>query len=262
LDRLTEPRFRWERHRAVIRLRSRNWFFDRPREIPLRLVRRWIELKEKRGALPLEEYVRMVAALSEGQKESLSPLEVEAAFPPDLSELTGAYHARHALRLYASLSGAQQRALWEGKAIPMADMRPDQQALYLAAVRELTRFQSAAPDLRQLASGRLSLRAVPLIRVRDRSSAGTSDRMDLVTLSADGSPVVVPPSSAGRGTVVEVAPVKATAAVWAAADTRPRETPAAGTETRYPCLNLLFQWEYGPNTRPWSLLTIAAPSQP
>jgi beta-lactamase regulating signal transducer with metallopeptidase domain len=273
LDRMAGPRYRWQRHGPLLRLRSRNWFFDRPREIPLRLVRRWKALVEQHGALPLEEYLQSVVALSDNQLESLGLLREAAAFPEELSGLGGAYRARHALRLYASLTAAQRQALWQGNALPVAQMLPAQQALYRDAVRELTRHQSAAPDLRQWASASLVLRGVPFVRIQERRGAGASERMELVTLSAGGRAAVVPSSSA-RGQVLELPPAEAAAAARdvaasagsaalpapASGSGRPTAGAAPGPETRSPCLNLLFRWEYAPTARSFSMVMIAAPS--
>src|SRR5439155_14332093 len=70
LDRAAHSTHRWERRGKLIRLRSRTWFLDRPREIPLRSVRRWKQLFAQRGALPLDAYLEMATSLSDAQAES------------------------------------------------------------------------------------------------------------------------------------------------------------------------------------------------
>ena len=65
LDHLAEPSHHWDRHDHLIRLRSRNWYLDRPQEIPLRLARRWKTLHDRYDALPFDEYVQMAAELSD-----------------------------------------------------------------------------------------------------------------------------------------------------------------------------------------------------
>ena len=74
LDAAAGPLQHWERQGRLIRLRSRKWFFDRPREVPLRLVRGWQAFYEQQGALPLAEYLQMVATLNDGQIESVTNL--------------------------------------------------------------------------------------------------------------------------------------------------------------------------------------------
>jgi hypothetical protein len=263
MDRLTAPRMRWEKRGAILRVRSRNWFFDRPREIPLRLVRRWEAIVEEQGALPLDEYVRSVAPLSDDQLESFWLFQETAAFPPALSHLMGAYHSRHALRLYASLSAGQRQALWRGRAIPLAEMLPAQRALYLEGVRENTRYSDTPPDPRGWASARLALEGVPMVRARERRSTGSTERVEVVTLSAGGKVMTVatgPPDVK----VEHLPPAEAAAAARAGAalpGVRPAGStvPAPAQVTRYPMLNLLFQWKHSSTAKEWSLLTIAAP---
>src|SRR3954464_14055411 len=63
LDDAAGSHHRWDRvptkwvGGSLIRLRSRTWFLDRPREIPLRYVRRWREEMARRGSVSLEAYL-------------------------------------------------------------------------------------------------------------------------------------------------------------------------------------------------------------
>jgi beta-lactamase regulating signal transducer with metallopeptidase domain len=263
LDRLTAPGVKWEKRGPVIRLRSRNWHFDRPREIPLRLVQRWEAIVEERGALPVEEYARSVAPLGDEQLESTWLFQETAAFPPALSDLGSVYHSRHALRLYASLSAGQRQAQWRGEAIRVAEMLPAQQALYREGVRESTRFASTPPDDRQWASARLSLQGFPMVRVRERRSTGDSERTELVTISRGGKVDTVAVGTPD----LKLEPIGAAEAAAAAraATALPGVTPAGNKSaapakvTRFPVLNLLFRWEHSPTAKEWSGVTVAAP---
>jgi beta-lactamase regulating signal transducer with metallopeptidase domain len=276
LDRMTAPRYHWERRGPLVRLRSRTWYFDRPREIPLRLVRRWVALEEQQGALPLEEYVRSLAPLRDDQLQGFWIASESAAFPPAISDLSGIYYSRHALHLYASLTPGQQQALWDGKTIPVADLLPAQQALYLAAIREQARYQPEAPDLRSWSSGSLSLRASPFVRVREVPDKGAEPRTELVKVSEDGRARPMP-LSWGRGQTLEtmeMIPSRAALAARAAALVPGAGAPSPASaaklapgatdnaEKRYPCMGLHFHWQYGPDARAWSLMTVAVPSHP
>jgi hypothetical protein len=199
-------------------------------------------------------------------------LREQAAFPEELSGLVGTFRGRKALRLYASLNATQQQALWQGNAIPVTQMLPTQRALYLNAVRELPRPGSAAPDLRQWPSGRLALRSVPLVRIREQRSGGTSERIEVVTPSRSGHTGAAAVESPGAA-VLELPPLEAAAVARAAAASSPSSAPpavtagpgtptagpASGMVTRFPCMNLLFKWEYSPTAQDFSLVTIAAP---
>src|SRR5262249_23494419 len=108
LDRLVQGHEHWDRAGSLVRLRSRTWYLDRPREIPLRFVRRWVDVADRGGALRLDEWVETATSLTEEQLESLPSLVDALGLPRDLTELA---RVRGVLRLYASLSPAQLQAL-------------------------------------------------------------------------------------------------------------------------------------------------------
>lgn len=166
LDRLAGPTHRWDHEANIIRLRSRTWFFDRPREVPLRLVRHWKEVGERQGPLPLEEYVQMATALTDAQLETLDEVAEQAELPFGSLDAGGAQFGRHALRLYGSLSPAQQQVLWRGGAIPVTEMKPAQRALFLAGVKELVRrwYQPVPTDLGRWGEGSFALGSSRLVR--------------------------------------------------------------------------------------------------
>jgi hypothetical protein len=152
LDSLTAGVQRWERQGDQILLRSRTWFFDRPREIPLRHVRRWREQIESHGALPLEEYLAIARELTDGQLETLrEPILADMGLPGDL--FSGLFSAHHALRLYASLLPRERQALDAGQVLPAARMSRAQRELYLAGLRELHPQESWQPEPEKFAAG-------------------------------------------------------------------------------------------------------------
>src|SRR2546428_795108 len=81
LSRAANPTHRWDRRGNLIRLRSRTWFLDRPKEVPLRLVRHWKELTDQHGALPLETYEEMARSLTDLQMENLGHVGEDVELP-------------------------------------------------------------------------------------------------------------------------------------------------------------------------------------
>jgi hypothetical protein len=156
---------RWERRGALIRLRSWTWFLDRPKEIPLRLVRRWRSLYEAHGALPLDEYLSMVGQLTDTQLAGLDDVASQAGLPAEVRDFFLAYAARKELRLYASLSEGQRRDLWRGQPLPVARLLPAQRALLFSFLAERNRGRTPPLDLTAFAGARLALIPRPFCRV-------------------------------------------------------------------------------------------------
>src|SRR5205807_6045371 len=110
------PSFIWDRRGSLIRIRERKWYLDRPAEIPLRLVRRWVAVTDRLGALPLAEFASAAATLSDAQIGLLynpSGAFPGSVFPPqllgdmNLSASDAMERSRYLLRLYERLSPAQ-----------------------------------------------------------------------------------------------------------------------------------------------------------
>jgi hypothetical protein len=144
---------RWDWSGSLVRLRSRTWFQQRRREIPLRLVRRWQTLIEERGALPLEEFVTIAQSLPEAQSQSLREVVWDAGLPPSLAVHSG----RPVLRLYGALTAAQRQALRRGAEIAVRQMTPEQQALFWDAVTADARIVDRLRDPQAIAEGSLSM---------------------------------------------------------------------------------------------------------
>jgi beta-lactamase regulating signal transducer with metallopeptidase domain len=192
LDRLATSTHRWEKDGRVVRIRSRTWFFDRPREVPLRLVRRWKALSEKYGMLPLSECVAMANTLTDAQieTESLSRAALEADM--DLGwYMLG--RGAPALRLYAALSTEQRAALWRGQSIPVARLLPRQRDLFVAAVREGHPSAAGALDLSRIGSGALSL--TRRAKMRTLVTHGASGRAQYESIKTPESGPDTPPTT-------------------------------------------------------------------
>ena len=164
LDRAAGPTHHWDHRGKLIRLRSRTWFLDRPREVPLRYVRRWKELIAQRGALPLDAYLELVTTLTDTQIESLDRLVVSAVLPTDFF---GAELCRDMLRLYGSLLPSQRETLQHGGIIPLSRMTPRQQEQFVATLKRPMGVPPEELTPEQLDRAGLSLKRVPLIRTVD-----------------------------------------------------------------------------------------------
>jgi hypothetical protein len=164
LDRCAGRAHQWDRRGSLIRLRSRTWFFDRPREVPMRMLRRWQQLCEQRGALTLDAYGEMAVTLSDAQLAGLSAALGEAHLPQELCQ---AYSARHALRLYVLLNPAQRSALWNDPFLAARRMTPAQQAPLVTAWASELRYPPSPPDLSPRVDGRLTTQTTYLVRIRE-----------------------------------------------------------------------------------------------
>lgn len=210
LDRLAGPTHDWDYQAGVLLLRSRTWHFDRPREIPHRLVRLWRRLYQQQGALPLETYLQMVISLTDTQLGSLGDLVSIAGLP---REIDSAYPARHALRLYAVLTPAQREALWRGAALPAAQMTPLQGGLFVTALRSQLELPPSPREA--LGIGSVSLGSTPYLRVwatrgdstrhRDLPAAALETRRTDAPLTASGAPRATSPQIETEAAITRIA---------------------------------------------------------
>jgi hypothetical protein len=213
LDQLAGSSFHWDQHGRLIRLRSRTWFLDRPREIPLRLVRRWKALFEQHGALSLDEYLRMATGLTDAQLDSLPRAGEEVGLSSYSEDLSRVYLVRHALRLYASMSPDQKQALERGGILGVAQMTPAQQELFLAAARQGSRYDPTTTTAEQWASGAFSMTMAPSIRTFGPEGDSTRTAMEPATpehgsASPPGAPPGSPMSGAQGSAPAPAAPIR------------------------------------------------------
>jgi hypothetical protein len=268
LDRLCEPHLCWDcpsgqagRDAAprTIRLRSRTWFLDRPREIPQRLVRRWKTLFDTYGALPLAEYARMVSELNEAQLESVPNLRTEERLVLYLPMFLRP--GLWALRLYASLSPGEQQALWQGAALPVAQMTPPQRALFLAAARQSERYQMPPPDMGQWAAGSFSMTAQPILETIDWRGTQPDFHFEPAPPAREPKPPApghadspAPPAASPPG---GPAPPPAFPSSGLPASAGPAHDPDPVTRRRVTEVN--FQFQFGPQERATASLDVASP---
>lgn len=135
--------YAWHKEGDVLFFRSRTDCYDRPAEVPERIFRPWLQNLTRRGEPKMEELedleraVELALALTDEQCRSLS--EFWERYAEDtVMENRGVgglvYGERHDLRLWASLSAAQKRALISGNALPVAEMNPRQQTAFATAL--------------------------------------------------------------------------------------------------------------------------------
>lgn len=119
---------RWERDGDTIRIKSKTWAHDRRGEIPVRYMRRWLEVRDRKGGFALEDLAEISALLRDEQVDSLmfSALEADAK---DMTDFVMISTNRSILRLYGRLIPPQRQALQRTGAIAIRDLFPYQQAL-------------------------------------------------------------------------------------------------------------------------------------
>jgi hypothetical protein len=170
LDRSAWFTHRWERRGRLVRLRSRTWFFDRPREVPLRLVRRWKALIERFSELPLDEYLAIATTLNDDQLATADRIIRAIGLPQTFTRSRPTWHA---LRLYASLTPAQQLALWQGQRLSVAEMTRPQRELFLKAVRSQAQILPTPMNPEQPAEGSFSATRNRFVRVSEQGEGVT-----------------------------------------------------------------------------------------
>jgi hypothetical protein len=256
LDRLAGVHHRWDHRGDLVRLRSRTWFLDRPREIPLRVVRRWQAACAARGALRLEEYRAALATLNEDQLETVADLVEPAGLPADLAGLPS---ARHALRLYAALLPSQRRALWQGEVLLLGDMTPAQRELFMQPfqqhLRSLVRYRLAPPAPSFADGSGLALTCSRLVRTRELRGGVVRYRDEAPAAEEAPGKAISPRTGDPSPATREAAP-----GIPGAAGSRGSEALRKPEATRHPVVVLTFRFQYG--TDVWeteSLIVAAAP---
>jgi hypothetical protein len=248
LDRLARPGHRWDRVGELIRVRSRTWFLDRPREIPLRLVRRWKARFDRNGGLSLDEFVEIARGLTETQLLSLDSVRRDTG----LEDLDAAWKARYTLQLYGALSPAQRELVWRGSVLLAAQMTPLQRELFAASLND-ARVARVAPSFRvaqqrsrpmripwaQLATGTLSLTTQPLLRTIVKRG-GAVLRQTTEPVPPAGTPGVGSAPAAPNPGVPGGAP-----------------GPPSEEVRRWPLMEVSFHFRYGSQTEDTVRLTVA-----
>jgi hypothetical protein len=177
LDSLTGRHHEWDRRGSLVRIRNRKWYLDRPREVPLRTVRRWAALYDRLGALPLEEAVAAATTLTDLQLEAVSILSESGVFPTQWNDLRSLVSSRSMLRLYARLSPAQRQALHAGQPLAMAQLSPALRSLVPAQLERVNRWREALLDVEQWGGGHVTLSRIPDVRIREQRGQSVTWRL-------------------------------------------------------------------------------------
>jgi hypothetical protein len=184
----------------------------------------------------------LVRDLSEEQVQSLRLLSGEGGFA-SLADLADVPLCARELRLYASLSAAQQQLLWRGGVLPVSQLTPAQRRLFEPALRQHIWGTSppTSPDQIQMAG--LSLMKDRLIRVRQQ-------RGESVTLTDEPAPS---PAAAVQGGTPP-----------SSRSDSPSQKPATASPSirRYPVIRLAFLVRVGSGGFGRGALVIPAPDGP
>jgi hypothetical protein len=180
LDRLAGTWHAWDRRGNLIRIRDRKWFLDRPTEIPIPRVRRWLAITDRLGALPLSEYASFATTLTDFQ---IVLLRDRWVFPPQLDDLrignrSDLEQSRYLLRLYARLSPAQQQALWDGQPLALAELSPPLRPLIVGMLNRLARTLGSGMDLEPRDGAHITFTRRPDVRIRERRGQAVTFRLE------------------------------------------------------------------------------------
>jgi hypothetical protein len=164
LDTIAGTGREWVADGDTVRLRSLTWAHDRRGEIPVRYMRRWLVVRDKKGAFNLDDLAEIATLLRDEQVESLMFSAIEAG-SNDITDFIMVSANREPLRLWGKLLPAQRRALAAGTPVPVRSLFPYQQArvLNLYASRGNQSMFAIAMGTKpqrspaQLAEGRITL---------------------------------------------------------------------------------------------------------
>jgi hypothetical protein len=245
LDRLTGVHHRWEYRDRLLRLRHRTWFLERPRELPLRMVRKWLEAFEREGALRWEDVVEARTTLTDAQRASLGEDRMERlGLPWDF----GGQGTGSAPLLFEALTQEQRQRLRQGRALRMAEMTSRQQNLFLERLRQGNRYHLSVHlppiTISDWSAARFSLKRERLLRTREAQGGLIRYRHQPA------------PSPRTAPTPNPVSPPRARQP-GASGTTR---SPAAAEGSRpYLVHRLRFEFQYTPEWRLTEEITVAAP---
>jgi hypothetical protein len=134
-------RMRWRKDGAWLQFRSATYYHDRLKEVPNRLLSRWVAARQKQGMLTLDDLVEITglsdaqldgAEMAEGARERLGLVEWDLARNTNL---------RTSLRFLAEFSPEQRRQTMSPSGLPFASMSLAQQQRFIG----LTLLPEGAP---------------------------------------------------------------------------------------------------------------------
>jgi hypothetical protein len=122
---------RWKKEGDFVLGRSTSYFWDRLKEIPNRLLHRWIADRDAHGGLPLADMLEM-ASLPDQQLDSVIVNEAitHCLGLRDWGQLRWP-HARPSARLFAALTPDQQRRAFTPDGVPIQELSPAQKQVVM-----------------------------------------------------------------------------------------------------------------------------------
>jgi len=139
LDQLAGAGRGWELAGNTVRIKSKTWAHDRRCEIPMRYMKRWTEMRARKGGFTLDDLAEVASTLRDEQVDSLMFAAMELGNGAEdgaaIGELAMVSMNKDMLRFWGRLLPLQRRNLLAGQAIPARALYPQQQQALLALSR-------------------------------------------------------------------------------------------------------------------------------
>lgn len=255
INRITYNYYRWDRNDRLVLLRDRTWFFDRPKEIPMRLVARWDRMFEEQGCLTLDEYATGIASLTDDQWDSIAENGYSPVLPPGYNTIPSGEVDREVLRLFGMLTAAQRQRLERGAPIPWTEMNAAQRDLFLSVVEDQS-LASVIPATRaDLAGASLALAAEPHHLIRRKQGSRIRDRRVPREYDPGRYPELF--GDARPDAIAQDSPAPAAPAAPAA----PEAKPPPITYTRFPAASVSFVVRCGRTSPSVTTILVSGPSR-
>jgi hypothetical protein len=118
---------RWSRDGDFLLCRGTSYYWDKLKEVPNRLLQRWIASRDANGGLPLADFLEM-AALSDQQLDSVVVSEAIAhCWGLESIRNLRHPHSRRTARFFATLTTDQQHRAMMPAGVPIRQLTPTQQ---------------------------------------------------------------------------------------------------------------------------------------
>jgi anti-sigma factor RsiW len=145
---------RWTKQDGWLQFRTGAFYYDRPQEVPNRLLERWQSARKKQNGLTPEELVE-IAQLPDSQLDSLWMAQgAEAIYGLREWQMGRNAQFRPQWRFLARLSEEQRRAACSEKGLAFGRMTPEQQSHFLELAYD---GDASRPGIAQIAGGSLRL---------------------------------------------------------------------------------------------------------